>query len=35
MSQQIQPSTWRKSTHSGGGSGDCVEVTVFDEAQSA
>lgn len=28
---QNEVSTWRKSTRSGGGSGDCVEVTVMQQ----
>lgn len=35
MSQQIQLSTWRKSTRSQGGDGNCVEIAVLDGAQSA
>jgi hypothetical protein len=28
---QNEVSPWRKSTRSGGGSGDCVEVTVIEQ----
>ncbi|MCO5972674.1 DUF397 domain-containing protein [Actinoallomurus soli] len=32
---QSPTSSWRKSSHSGGGSGNCVEIAVVGESQRA